>query len=91
MTCASAIKQTSNFSFCLFHYNYFVISRITSKLFFLFLRNVDGINMGLIGAVARISMSNSSQLHLLNEHGNLSFSLHISDHYIVGNNQGKFK
>ena len=36
-------------------------------------------------------MSNSSQLHLLNEHGDLSFLLHISDHYIVGNNQGKFK
>ena len=29
--------------------------------------------------------SNSSQSHLLNEHGDLSFLLHISDHYIVGN------
>ena len=36
-------------------------------------------------------MSNSSQLHLLNELGDLSFLLHISDHYIVGNNQGKLK
>ena len=35
--------------------------------------------------------SNSSQLHLLNEHGDLSFLLHISNHYIVGNNQEKFK
>ena len=36
-------------------------------------------------------MSNSSQLRLLNEHGDLSYLLYISDHYIVGNNQGKFK
>ena len=35
--------------------------------------------------------SNLSQLHLLNEHGDLSFLLQILDHYIVGNNQGKFK
>ena len=34
---------------------------------------------------------NSSQLYLLNEHGDLYFLLQISDHYIVGNNQGKFK
>ena len=34
---------------------------------------------------------NSSQLYLLNEHGGLYFLLQISDHYIVGNNQGKFK
>ena len=37
-------------------------------------------------------MTNSSQLYLLNEHGDLSLLLHISDHYIVGKiNQGKFK
>ena len=36
-------------------------------------------------------MSNSSQLHLLSDLGELSFLLNISDHYIVGNNQGKFK
>ena len=35
--------------------------------------------------------SNTSQLHLLNEHGDLTFLLHISDHHIVGNNQGQFK
>ena len=34
---------------------------------------------------------NSSQLYLLNEHGDPYFLLQISDHYIVGNNQGKFK
>ena len=32
-----------------------------------------------------------SQLYLLNEHGDLYFLLQISDHCIVGNNQGKFK
>ena len=31
--------------------------------------------------------SNSSQLHLLNEQGDLPFLLHISDHYIVGDTQ----
>ena len=40
--------------------------------------------MYLIGAAM-------SQLDLLNKHGDLSFLLHISDHYIMGNNQGKFK
>ena len=34
---------------------------------------------------------NSSQLYLLNEHGKLYFLLQISDHYVVGNNQGNFK
>ena len=33
---------------------------------------------------------NSSQLYLLNEHGDL-FILHISNQYIVENNQGSFK
>ena len=33
--------------------------------------------------------SNSSQLHL--EQGDLPFLLHISDHYIVGDNQESFK
>ena len=30
-------------------------------------------------------------MYLLNEHGDLSFLSQISDHCIVGNNQGKFK
>ena len=34
---------------------------------------------------------NSSQLYLLNEYGDLYFLLQISDHYIVGKNQRKFK
>ena len=34
---------------------------------------------------------NSRQLYLLNEHDDLYFLLQISDHYFVGNNQGKFK
>ena len=36
-------------------------------------------------------MSKSSQVYLLNEHGELYFLLQISDHYIVRNNQGSFK
>ena len=34
---------------------------------------------------------NLSQLYFLNEHGDLYFLLQVLDHYIVGNNQGKFK
>ena len=34
---------------------------------------------------------NLSQLYLLNEHGDLYFLLQISDHYVVWNNQVKFK
>ena len=34
---------------------------------------------------------NSSQLNLLNKHGELDFLLQISDHCIVGNKQGKFQ
>ena len=33
---------------------------------------------------------NSNQLYILNEHGDLYFFLQISDHYILGNNKGKF-
>ena len=50
--------------------------------------------MHFIGTVGRMYicvMSNSNQLYLLNEHGELSFLLHILNHYIVGNKQGKFK
>ena len=36
-------------------------------------------------------MSNPGLLYFLNEHGDLSFLLHILYHCIVGNNQGKFK
>ena len=36
-------------------------------------------------------MGNLSQLYLLNEHGDLYFLLQISDHYVVQDNQGKFK
>ena len=36
-------------------------------------------------------MGNSSQLNLLNENGDLYFSLQIADHYVVGNNRVKFQ
>ena len=36
-------------------------------------------------------MSNLSKLHLPNELDDLSFLLHISSHYNVGNNLEKFK
>ena len=47
--------------------------------------------MPLIGCSCKDLKGNSSQLYLLNKHGDLYFLLQISDHYIVGNNQGKLK
>ena len=55
-------------------------------------RRVNGWNKHALDRCSSKDLtSNSGQLHLLNEHGDLSFLLHISDHYTVGNNQGKFK
>ena len=55
-------------------------------------RRVNGWNKDALDRCSSKDLtSNSSQLHFLNEHGDLSFLLYISDHCIVGNNrQGKF-
>ena len=72
--------------FCFFE-NYFkAVVPVPAK------RRVNGCNKNALDRCSCKDLtSNSSQVHLLNEHGDLSFLLHISDHYIVGNNQGKFK
>ena len=91
MTCACAIKQTFDCSFWSIHSIHFVFFKnyfkavlpVPAK------RRVNGWDKHVLDRFrCKELTSNSSQLHLLNEHGNLSFLLHISDHYIVGNNQG---
>ena len=55
-------------------------------------RSVNRRNKHVLDRCSRNDLKgNSSQLYLLNEYGDLYFLLQISDHYIVGKNQRKFK
>ena len=72
--------------FCYFK-NYFKAVLLTPAKSSVNFRNKHALDR----CICKDLKGNSSQLYLLNEHGDLYFLLQILDHCIVGNNQGKFK
>ena len=76
MTCACAIKQTFNCSFWSVHYIYLIFFKNYFKavLPVPVKRRVNGWNKDALDrCISKDLTSNSSQLHFLNEHGDLSF------------------